>query len=127
MRAFCRRDGSGRTGGLIGGMTGNGSADAPAVAEPAPGRWFLPAHLLSEHDGYSDDQDVRLFFALANALADAVTLAVHGGAGAAAAEVIRRFTGDARFGAAGSAGQELGRQAGARAFDGARRYWDGKL
>jgi hypothetical protein len=123
MRAFCRRDGAGRIGGLI----GNGSADEPALAEPAPGRWFLPAHLLSEHDGYSDDQDVRLFFALANALADAGTLAVHGGAGAAAAEVIRRFTGDARFGATGSAGQELGRQAGARVFDGARRYWDGKL
>jgi hypothetical protein len=132
MCAFRRRDGVGRLGGLI----GNGSAEpplenspghGPAVVEPAPGRWFLPAHLLSEHDGYSDDQDVRLFFALANALADAGTVAVLGATGAAAAEVIRRFTGDTRFGAAGSAGEELGRQAGARAFDGARRYWDGKL
>jgi hypothetical protein len=133
MRAFCRRGGVDRPGGLI----GNGSvADAPAqdrpahrpaVVEPAPGRWFLPAHLLSEHDGYSDDQDVRLFFALANALADAATVAAVGAAGAAAAEVVRRFTGDTRFGASGSAGQELGRQAGARAFECARRYWDGKL
>jgi hypothetical protein len=136
MSAFCRRDGVVTGGGLIGGPVGNGSADAPAkdsqaqrpaVVEPAPGRWFLPAHMLSEHDGYSDDQDVRLFFALANALADAGTVAMPGAAGAAAAEVIRRFTGDARFGATGSTGQELGRQAGARAFEGACRYWDGKL
>lgn len=132
MWACCRGGGLDRPGSLIGsGAADPPSADRPAhrppVVEPAPGRWFLPAHLLSEHDGYSDDQDVRLMFALANALADAATVAVPGAAGAAAAEVIRRFTGDARYGAPGSAGQELGRQAGARAFDGARRYWDGKL
>lgn len=136
MCAFCRRDGIVPGDGPLGGLIGNGGADAPvkdsaahrpAAVEPAPGRWFVPAHLLSEHDGYSDDQDVRLFFALANALADAGAAALPGAAGAAAAEVIRRFTGDTRFGAAGSAAQELGRQVGARAFDAARRYWDGKL
>jgi hypothetical protein len=32
-----------------------------------------------------------------------------------------------RFRVAASAGEEVGRKAGARAFDGARRYWEGKL
>jgi hypothetical protein len=131
MREFCRRDGAGGQSGLVGGPAEaprkEWLEERPPVVEPAPGRWFLPAHLLSEHDGYSDDQDARLFFALANALADAGSLAIQGSAGAAASEVIRRFSGDTRFGAAGSAGQELGRQAGARAFEGARRYWEGKL
>jgi hypothetical protein len=131
MLAFCRRNGAGRLGSLVGGpaeaLQKDSLENRPSVVEPAPGRWFLPAHLLSEHDGYSDDQDARLFFALANALADAGCLALQGSASAAASEVIRRFAGDNRFGSAGSAGEELGRQAGARAFDGARRYWDGKL
>lgn len=131
MRAFCRQQGVGRVGGLVGSVfdmpNKDGFEPRPPVVEPAPGRWFLPAHLLSEHDGYSDDQDVRLFFALANALADAGALAIQGSLGAAAAEVIRRFSGDSRFEAAGSAGQEAGRKIGARAFDGARRYWEGKL
>jgi hypothetical protein len=135
MRECGRRGGSRRLGGLVGGPMEALQKDAlenrTPVIEPAPGRWFLPAHLLSEHDGYSDDQDVRLFFALANALADAGPLAVHGCSGAATAEVIRRFEGntrgDTRFRTAGSAGEELGRMAGARAFEGARRFWDGKL
>jgi hypothetical protein len=131
MREYCRRGGVKRLGGLVGGpleaLQQPCQAHRPPVLEPAPGRWFLPAHLLSEHDGYSDDQDVRLFFALANALADAGPLAVQGCSGAATAEVIRRFAGDSRFGTAGSAGEELGRMAGARSFDGARRYWEGKL
>ena len=131
MRAFCRRAGAGRLGGLVGGAFDvpqrEGLEKQPPVVEPAPGRWFLPAHLLSEHDGYSDDQDARLFFALANALADAGALAIQDSLGAAAAEVIRRFSGDSRFRAAASAGQEAGRKAGARAFDGARRYWEGKF
>jgi hypothetical protein len=135
MREWCRRSGSGQQGGLVGGpveaLQNAGLAHCAPVVEPAPGRWFLPAHLLSEHDGYSDDQDVRLFFALANALADAAQLAVQGSSGGATAEVIRRFEGnvrgETRFRIAGSAGEELGRMAGARAFSGARRYWDGKL
>lgn len=130
MRAFCRRDGANRLGGLVGGAV-DIPPDLPPVVEPAPGRWFLPAHLLSEHDGYSDDQDVRLFFALANALADPGSLAIQGSPGAAAAEVIRRFSderrGEGRFRAPASAGQEVGRKVGARAFAGARRYWEGKL
>ncbi|MGJ7916455.1 DUF6851 domain-containing protein [Massilia sp. LXY-6] len=115
----------------------------PPLAEPAPGRWCLAAQRLSERDGYGDDQDVRLFFALANALANAAVAgwggaagagparpaALHGSAGAAANEVIRRFAGevggDTRA-RAGSAGQELGRQVGARAFDDARRLWEGE-
>ena len=112
----------------------------PPAAEPAPGRWCLAAHRLSEREGYGDDQDVRLFFALANALANAAVagwsgaqdieaarpVAIHGSVGAAAAEVLRRFEGDARV-RPGSAAQELGRQVGARAFDDARRHWEGKL
>ena len=135
--------------------TGTPAATA-AAAEPAPGRWCLVAHSLSEREGHDDDQDVRLFFALANALADASiagwggaharetagACAIHGSAGAAANEVIRRFEGEMRnemrsgMGGrtradthigAGSAGQELGRQVGARAFDDARRHWEGRL
>ncbi|WP_156328280.1 DUF6851 domain-containing protein [Massilia sp. WF1] len=131
MLDFCRRSGPGRQGGLLAERLAGAAAaapqDLPPVVEPAPGRWCLPAHLLSEHDGYSDDQDVRLFFALANALADAATLTLQGSVGAAAAEVIRRFSGDSRFRAADSAGQELGRKAGAHAFERARRYWEGAL
>jgi hypothetical protein len=135
--------------------TGTPAATA-TTAEPAPGRWCLAAHRLSEREGHDDDRDVRLFFALANALADASIAgwgdarerqtvgpaAIHGSAGAAAHEVIRRFEnemrnemrsgmrGRTRAGThigAGSAGQELGRQVGARAFDDARRHWEGRL
>ena len=66
-----------------------------------------------------------------HALAEAGALAIQGGLGAAAGEVIRRFKCEkragSRFEVAGSAGEELGRKAGARAFEGARRYWEGKL
>jgi hypothetical protein len=76
MREFCRRDGAARLGGLVGGGAADADTDAPQqdrppVVEPAPGRWCLAAHRLSELGTYGDDQDVRLFFALANALADA--------------------------------------------------------
>jgi hypothetical protein len=103
-------------------------SSALQVADPAPGRWCLAAHRLSERDHHDDDQDVRLFFALANALADAAIAGHHGigSVGAAAGEVIRRFAGDAPV-KAGSSGQELGRQVGARAFEAARRHWEGKL
>jgi hypothetical protein len=114
------------------------------MVEPAPGRWCLAAHRLSEREGYGDDQDVRLFFALANALANAAVagwsgaqvdgtaspVAIHGSVGAAADEVIRRFEGEMRSGTRvrpGSAAQEMGRQVGARAYDDARRHWEGKL
>jgi hypothetical protein len=104
----------------------------------------MAGHRLSEREGYGDDQDVRLFFALANALANAAVagwsgaqggettrpVALHGRVGAAADEVIRRFEGEMRGDTRarpGSAVQELGRQVGARAFADARRHWEGKL
>jgi hypothetical protein len=140
MLDFCHRDGAGQLGGLVGLA---GKQTRASIIEPAPCRWYLPAQRLSERDGHGDDQDVRLFFALANALADAAVadwsgdqagdaarpVAIHGCVGAAAIEVIRRFGGErpGGMGAAGPAGQELGRQVGARAFDGARRYWAGKV
>ena len=43
---------------------------------------------------------------------------------AAAAEALRRFTGGSLLDAAAS---EAGRKVGARVFDKARRYWQGKL
>ena len=105
-----------------------------------PGHWCLLAQSVSERERHDDDQDVRLFFALANALADAAVASEEAGlacadAGlacdSAAHEVLRRFTGSAlpaaTMGTAGAAGQELGREAGARAYDKARRYWDGKF
>jgi hypothetical protein len=129
MLDFCRRGGASHLGGQLGGRAGSTAAAQPAlppVPAPAPGRWCLAAHRLSEREGYGDDQDVRLFFALANALANAAS---HGSVGAAAEEVIRRF-GDAMRGGmrgeSGAAGQEPGRQAGTRAFEDARRYWEGK-
>jgi hypothetical protein len=134
MLDFCQRGGAGRLGGLVAGARAAAAVPAPVV-EPAPARWCLAGHRLSERDGHNEDQDVRLFFALANALADAAIAgwhgerggaAIHGSVGAAAGEVIRRFAGDAHV-KAGSAGQELGRQVGARAFEDARRYWEGKL
>jgi hypothetical protein len=99
-----------------------------SVAEHAgmglgPDHWYRLARHLSVRDGYDDDRDVRLFFVLANALADAA-IAARADPSAAAAEALRRFTGGAM---AMTAGQEPGKTIGARVFDKARRYWQGKL
>jgi hypothetical protein len=99
---------------------------------PDPCHWCQLAQSVSERERYDDDEDVRLFFALAGALADAIACEDAAQAcDAAAGEVLRRFTGsalqEAAAGTAGTAGQALGREAGARAFDKARRYWDGKF
>ncbi|MFK3740474.1 DUF6851 domain-containing protein [Massilia sp. TN1-12] len=67
-------------------------------------------------------QDVLLYLVLANALADA------GGAGAsAAAEVLRRFGVTRRDGLVPGQADALGREIGARVFDKARRYRQGRL
>ena len=100
--------------------------------------WCDVAQRVSIRDGHDDDRDVLLFFVLANALADADDAARDGVCAAfAAAEVLRRFTGSDRLDAAtftdvaGQAGpgsgQETGRKIGARVFDKARRYWQGRL
>ena len=100
--------------------------------------WCDVAQRVSIRDGHDDDRDVLLFFVLANALADADDAARDGICTAfAAAEVLRRFTGSDRLDAvtftevaaqAGPGpGQEAGRKIGARVFDKARRYWQGKL
>ncbi|MCS0583252.1 hypothetical protein NX784_16805 [Massilia pinisoli] len=87
-----------------------------------------------------------LFFVLAHGLADAARTAPYDPSVSAgcAAEVLRRFTGSDRLGAgarwttftqAAGAGmtnarddaQAFGRKVGARVFDKARRYWQGKL
>jgi hypothetical protein len=47
-------------------------ADGPGTELP-PGHWCLLAQYVSERDRHDDDRDVRLFFALANALGDAAT------------------------------------------------------
>jgi len=104
----------------------------------------LPAAAhVSQRDGYGDDEDAALFFALANALASALaTSAGPAHPGAAAAEVLRRFTGSDRMGAgmrqtsfsdalvtadtaAGAQSLPLGREIGALAFDRASRTWQG--
>ena len=111
---------------------------APAGEASDPGQWCLLAQSVSERERHDDDRDVRLFFALTNALTEALADAGHAcgetghACGPAAAEVLRRFTGSALPGATmastiSAAGQESGREAGARAYDKARRYWDGKL
>jgi hypothetical protein len=91
----------------------------PAGEAPDPAHWCLLAQSVSERERHDDDRDVRLFFALANALADAGDAC-----DPAAREVLRRFSGSALPGAAG---RDSGREAGARAYDKARRYWDGKF
>jgi len=126
--------GIGRTqaGAMLDGCRGGGhgaaqpfSLLAPQHGQPAPpadpAHWCRLAHQLSERDGYGEDRDVLLYFALANALADAVI--AQADAGAAAAVVLRSFTGSH----AEVAGQESGREIGARVFEKARRYWQGKL
>jgi hypothetical protein len=97
------------------------------------------AQRVSIRDGHDDDRDVLLFFVLANALADADDAARDSVCTAfAAAEALRRFTGSDRLDAgatftdlAAQAGagpaQEAGRKIGARVFDKARRYWQGRL
>jgi hypothetical protein len=45
-------------------------ADGPATETP-PGHWNLFAQFVSHRDGHSLDEDVKLFFALGNALLDA--------------------------------------------------------
>jgi len=117
---------------------------AARIAEPAPGRprprvaaslacgWCRVADELAQREGYGDDQAVRLLFALANALADA-ELAGAGdrhGCSAAAAEVLRRFTGSERVGSAGMAPEgksALGREIGSLVYEKANRYWSGRL
>lgn len=87
--------------------------------------WFAQARHISVRDGHDDDRDVLLYFVLANALADAASAAGDDAAcAAAAAEALRRFTGGVRLDAPAS---EAGRRVGARVFDKARRYWQGKL
>lgn len=49
-------------------------ADGPGTASP-PGHWCLFAHFVSRRDGHTLDQDVKLVFALANALLDASIVA----------------------------------------------------
>jgi len=44
-------------------------ADGPATETP-PGHWNLFAQFVSERDGHTLDQDVKMFFALGNALMD---------------------------------------------------------
>jgi hypothetical protein len=98
-------------------------------ASPAsPGHCCRLAHQVSERGGYDDDRDVLLYFTLANALADAAIALAD--AGAAAAVVLRSFTGNAQADAGSlveAAGQALGKEIGARVFEKARRYWQGKL
>jgi hypothetical protein len=118
--------------------------------QAAPLHWCRLAHDVSARNAYDDDRDVLLYFVLSNALADAELAGVDGGT--AAAEVLRSFTGSDRSGAtADGSGMEdpggacfssiaaqdggararvdmaEGRQVGARVFDKARRYWQGKL
>ena len=45
-------------------------ADGPRTETP-PGHWCLLAQFVSERDGHTIEQDVKLFFALANSLMDA--------------------------------------------------------
>jgi hypothetical protein len=124
------------------------------AADGAPDPWWRLAHQVSARDLHGDDDDVRLFFVLANALfeaADAAREPAHAQlpgrtvAGAGAAEVLRRFTGSDRMGTGSAtfsqaalreevpgaenvpAALALGREVGGRVFDRASRYWQGRF
>ena len=93
--------------------------DPPAIAMPC--HWYRLARYVSERDGHEDDQDVLLYFVLTNALADAADAARtrtcgqllgQGACAAAAAEVLRSFTGSDRLGPGPSA-----RRCGAPVFE----------
>ena len=108
----------------------------PRTATAAlPGDWCRVAAEVAQRERYGDDEAVRLFFALAHALADAELAGVDDrhGCSAAAAEVLRRFTGSDRVGLREMerAGKRqdvvLGREIGGMVFDKARRYWRGLL
>jgi len=49
-------------------------ADGPNSELP-PGHWLLHATLVSERDRHTDDDDIKMFFALSNALSDAAIAA----------------------------------------------------
>lgn len=49
-------------------------ADGPNSELP-PGHWLLFALFVSQRDGHTDDEDVKMFFALSNALSDAAIAA----------------------------------------------------
>lgn len=49
-------------------------ADGPFTETP-PGHWFLFAQFISKRDHHTDDDDVKMFFALGNALLDASIVA----------------------------------------------------
>jgi hypothetical protein len=131
------------------------------AADDTPDPWWRLAHQVSKRGLHGDDDDVRLFFVLANALFEAAGAARDpvqaqlpgpAVAGAAAAEVLRRFTGSDRLGTGsatfsqaalreGMHGAEhvatevtteaaalaLGREVGGRVFGRASRYWQGKF
>jgi hypothetical protein len=149
-----RRDGALRFGTA---SPGRALTDGPEPAAAAmletqavPLRWCRLAHGVSARDAHDDDRDVLLYFVLSNALADAELAGAD--VGTAAAEVLRSFTGSDRSdGAADGSGMAdtsgacyssiaaqdacarahanmaEGRHVGARVFDKARRYWQGKL
>lgn len=102
------------------------------------GECCRPARAMAARGGYGDDQEVLLYFVLANALGDAAIAAERTGVAmpetcaAAAGIVLRRFggigVGETRVaGADDAAAREVGRKTGALVFERARRYWQGKL
>lgn len=85
-------------------------------------RCWTRARQVADAGRLAEGQDVLLYMVLANALADA------GGAGAsAAAEVLRRFGATRRDGLVQGPADALGKEIGARVFDKARRYRQGRL
>ena len=116
--------------------------DAGATAAPGGpvpvGECCRPARTMAARGAYGGDQEVLLYFVLANALGDAAIAAGRTGVAmpeacaAAAGIVLRRFggigVGEARVaGADDAAAREVGRKVGALVFERARRYWQGKL
>lgn len=92
----------------------DGRAAAWTAPADLPCHWYRLARYVSERDGHDDDQDVLLYFVLTNALVDAVEAAracdggprfAQGACAAAAADVLRSFTGRDRLGPGSSSGR----------------------
>ncbi len=107
---------------------GRRPAQQQAARMPVSLHCWAWARRLAGNPGAGDDRDVLLYFALGNALADALVAAqaaavdVPRACDAAAAEVLRRFGGGAGV---RTAPCELGKRVGALVFERARRYWQG--
>jgi hypothetical protein len=92
-------------------------ADGPSTETP-PGHWMLVAQAVSARDRHTLDDDVKMFFALGNALLDASIAAWD-------CKVLSRRLGGIHFRDGDLQGRAMGQRIGEQVWDMAVRYFDG--